>query len=146
MILASLYFPNWLFWAVVSYEVLLAVPLCFANALTAFISFRVSALKSGFPNHNFAYIYSDLVRTIHNSSPLRDFPHFSRSAPGNNLIFIEYFIYLLYYRPGFWVFVRDGMTLRIQRCQILCPLFLEFRYRVVRHFWCTFKFTVCLFS
>jgi hypothetical protein len=53
-------------------------------------------------------------------------------------------MYLLYYRVRFWVFVRDGMTLRIRRSHFLCPLFPESRYWDVRHLG-VLKFTVYLF-
>jgi hypothetical protein len=42
--------------------------------------------------------------------------HFSPCASGKDHNVTEHFIYLLYYRGCFWVFVRGGMTLRFQRC------------------------------
>jgi hypothetical protein len=92
----------------------------------------VKRAKMWFPIQTFATVCSVLLRTIHNSGPLWAFPHFSRCAPGKNLNFIEYFMYLLHYRACFWVFVLDGMTLRLQRCQFLCPVFPESRYWDVR--------------
>jgi hypothetical protein len=44
-----------------------------------------------------------------------------------------YSVYLLYYGACFWVFVHDGMTLRIQRCHRLCSVFPESRHWDVRH-------------
>jgi hypothetical protein len=80
----------------------------------------------------FTKVCSVLLRTIHNRGPLRAFPYFRRCAPGKNLNVIEYFVYL-YYGACFGVFVRDGMTLRIQRRQRLCPIFPESRHWDVRH-------------
>jgi hypothetical protein len=51
-----------------------------------------------------------LLRAIHNTGPLRAFPHISRCASGKVLNDTEYIIYLLHYRNCFWLFIHDGMT------------------------------------
>jgi hypothetical protein len=77
--------------------------------------YRVHAVKRAkkkLPIQTFAKVCSVLLRALHNGGPLRAFPYFRRCAPGKNLNVTEYFVYL-YYGACFWVFVHDGMTLRI---------------------------------
>jgi hypothetical protein len=81
----------------------------------------------------FMKVSSVILLSIHNRGPFRAFPHCSQYASGKNLNVTEYFMYLLYYRSCFWVFVRDGMTLRFQRWQLLCLILLESWYWDIHH-------------
>jgi hypothetical protein len=77
--------------------------------------------------------FAPFSSALYNKGPLRAFPYFSRCAPAKNLNVIGHIVYLLYYGAYACEFVRDGMTLRIQLCQRLCPVFPESRHWDVRH-------------
>jgi hypothetical protein len=80
-----------------------------------------SALESGFPCRllqKFALFSSALFPVVVHSELS---PTLARVHPARILMY-------LYYRACFWEFVRDGMTLRIQRYQRLCPVFPDVRH------------------
>jgi hypothetical protein len=70
----------------------------------------VKSARKRLPIQSFAKVCSVLLRATHNRDPLRAFPHLAGVHPA------MFSMYVLHYRSCFWVFVRDCMTFRFQRC------------------------------
>jgi hypothetical protein len=119
--LSSLYFLEvvilgpWFQWGFVYCSTLTYRRIQFQDSLQFFQCYRVRVVECAemrIPTWKFAKFCSVLLCTVHNSCPLRAFPHSSRCAFGKDLNITDHF---MYYRSCFSALVRYGMAFRFQR-------------------------------